>query len=448
VVVRHGALDLRSSLHLQPDSAGSDREDVAVHRAAAVWRRSDRTRRLRWAGVGVATLTALAVVLLLPPAPAPEPPLPTEIPEGVVVLPAINDLMQDPWLGSDLPSYLVLGPSDVDRMPPLAEAPLEYAVLAVPASGERLVLAGYDSTVLEPVLAPTPQRRRIEHPALRGARLLATSLSPDGTTLALPKAGGLVLVDVRTGRVRTIEVGAVQPSVEAPVLTWLDPTRVMVPGLSALVVDVATDEVAPLNADASNLISVRGHGSPWLVELVAAPPGTTQGAQTVRSLLFWRNPAAADDTSRGLVVTGSPWLSAWTGSGFAGLRLVVRACDPGMVRLPRDVGTASGVVAALDGNGNEIATLVATDGTRLDTLGILGQEPEHALVALRSEGRSLVVAWNPYNGTVAAVTHLNADAQVSIADLLKYCPYCRSRMETELAQTNAETPVNASPTTS
>jgi hypothetical protein len=336
----------------------------------------------------------------------------------VTVLPDFDELMQDQWQGSDLPSYLVLGPSDVVRMPSLSEAPLEYAVLAVPASGERLVLAGYDSAAPEPVLAPTPQRRRIEHPALRGARLLATSLSPDGTTVALPKAGDLVLVDVRTGRVRTLDVGAVQPSADAPLLTWLDRTRVMLPGLGSLVVDITTGEVESISADASDLISVRGQESPWLVELVTAPPETTEGTQTVRSLLFWRNPATADDSSRGLVVTGSPWLSAWTGPGFAGLQIVVRACDPAMVRLPRDVGPASAAVAALDQGGNEIATLVATDGNRLDALGILGQGAEQALVALRTEGRSLVVAWNPYDGSVAAVTHLNAGAQVSVADLL------------------------------
>ena len=71
-----------------------------------------------------------------------------------------------------------------------------------------------------------------------------------------------------------------------------------------------------------------------------------------------------------------------------------------------------------------------------------------AMVAVRTGGRSLVVAWNPNNGTVAALTHLNADAQISIADLIKHCAYCRSWMEPEPVQTKAETPVNASPTTS
>jgi hypothetical protein len=234
----------------------------------------------------------------------------------------------------------------------------------------------------------------------------------------------------------------------------------MLPGLGSLVVDVTTGEVASVNFDASNVLSIRGNGSPRLVELVAVPPKpeSTEGPHTIRSLLmFWRDMDAAGNVEPvagagqvGLrrIVTGPRWFSAWVGPGFAAPQLVVRACDPATLRLPRDVGTASAAVAAIDGNGNEISTLVATDGARLDALGVLGGNTEHALVAVRADGRSLVVAWHPYAGTLAAVTHLNADAQVSIANLSALCRYCPLQVPAGPDQVNAETPVNASPTTS
>lgn len=148
------------------------------------------------------------------------------------------------------------------------------------------------------------------------------------------------------------------------------------------------------------------------------------------------------------IVTGPPWFSVWVGPGFASPALVVRACDPTTLLLPREVDTASAAVAAIDGDGDEVATLVATGGARLDVLGLLRRETQLALVAVRTGSRSLVVAWNPYDGSLAAVTYLTADAQVSVADLLAPCSDC-SRVVVELDQeTNEATPVSASPTTS
>src|SRR5690606_26341470 len=112
---------------------------------------------------------------LLRPTPDPEPTLPTEIPPGVTVLPDFDDMMQREWRSTDLPSYLVLNPSDVDRMHSLADAPLGYATLAVKVSDSRLVLAGYeqaddqDDTGRFRFPFIEVLRRQLEHPELRGA---------------------------------------------------------------------------------------------------------------------------------------------------------------------------------------------------------------------------------------------------------------------------------------
>jgi hypothetical protein len=279
--------------------------------------------------------------------------------------------------------------------------------------------------------------------------------------VALPADDDLVLVDVHTGQIRRVGVGAVQPAIGAPVLTWLDSTRVMLPGLGGRVVDVTTDDVMPVDVGPFDVLSLRGYGSPRLAQLIAVPPNpdTTESPHTIRSLLmFWRDMDAAGNlepvAGAGQVgvrhiVTGPPWFSAWVGPGFVSPALVVRACDPAALRLPREVGPASAAVAAIDGNGNEVATLVATDGSRLDVLGLLGLN--EALVAVRTEARSMVVAWNPYDGSVVAVTHLNADAQVSVADLLALPDQGMGIMPLpipDLTYTNAAIPVSAWPTTS
>lgn len=488
VTVHPSALDLRSSLCLravpfgsvdeQPEPDMPDRQEAAQHLAATAWRRATRGRRAWRTGIAVAALAAIAVALLRPPAPPPEPPLPTEIPAGVTIVPDFDELMSGltGWL-SDLPPYLTLGPSDVDALPALTDAPLDRATLVVQADGFRLVVAGDEAAPDEPIrtLMP-PQRRRVEHPALRNARLAASSLSPDGTMVALPTDDGLVLVDARRGDVHTVAVAGVHP---ASPLAWLDATRVMVAGSESRVVDVTTNAVQSAEVEATDVLSLRGYGTPRLAQLVPVAPGAnaTEGPHTIRALLLlWREMDAAGNVEPvagagqvGVrrIVTGPPWFSAWVGPGFASPQLVVRACDPATLLLPRDVGPATGAVAAIDGNGNEMGTLVATGGARLDALGVVRHEREQALVAVRAEGRSMVVAWDPYARTFRAVTHVNADTQVSIADLGERCPYCPLVVELdpegvepgpenlelgpenlELDQENAAIPVNASPTTS
>ena len=468
VAVHRSAFDLRSSLRLRTVPFGSDDEppeladpneqEAAQHVADTAWRRAARGRRVWRTGFGVAALVALAVALLRPPAAPPEPPLPTEIPAGVTLLPDFDELMSGltGWR-ADLPPYLLLKSSDVEALPELAEAPLVRATLVAQADETRLLVVGDEVATSERdrMLSP-PQRRRVEHRALRNASLAASSLSPDGTIVALVANGGLVLVDARRGVVRSVAVAGVRPG--AP-MAWLDASRIIVAGSVPSVVDVTTDAVRPAEVEATDVLSLRGYRVPRLTQLVPVPPAENarEGPSTIRSLLlFWRDMDAAGNVEPvagagqvGIqrIVTGPPWFSAWVGPGFASPQLVVRACDPATLLLPRGVGPASAAIAAIDRFGNEIATLVATGGTRLDALGVIQAEHERALVAVRDEGRSMVVAWDPHAGTFAAMTHLNADTQVSIADLDAPCPDCTRFVVAWDQEANAVIPVNASPTT-
>lgn len=419
------ALDLRSSLQLRPATKGTEPDDEARHLAARVWPRATVARRVRWVALAGVALVALAAVVLAPDAPDPGP---IEVPEDVVILPAFDDLarVEQQWLLT-LPSHVFLDPASVDRLPVLTAEPLQFAVLVAAASGERLVVAGFTHGIDRREFVPPdrPVQRRVAHPALRGARLLATSLSPDGTMVALPNGSDLVLVDIRTGVVRGLDVRARQP--EPPVVSWLDARRVILPGTDgSIVVDVTTDEVRRIALDPVDILTQRGLPNPRLARLVAVPDAPKdEGAPTRSVLEYWREMdstgtvepiAGAGQVAQRHIVTGPPWLGAWVGPGWASGDVVVRACDPATLALPPEVGRATTAVAALDPFGNHLATLVATDDTRIEPLGHLS--PQETLIGVRTTGRSLVAVWNPSTGTLATVIPVNADTSVSVADVL------------------------------
>lgn len=449
VTVHPDALDLRSSLRLRTVEVTEPDEEAQLL-AARVWPRATKARRMRWAVLGMAAVIALAAALLAPDAPPPEP---TQIPEGVTVLPAFDELIRIEQQGLlTLPSHVFLDPDAVDRLPVLTAAPLQFAVLVAAASGERLVVAGFEHGINRREFLPPsrPLQRRIAHPALRGARLLTTSLSPDGTMVALPNGSDLILVDVRTGVVRGLDVRAAQP--ETPMVAWLDSRRLILPGLDgSIVVDTTTDEVHRLGLDPLDILTLRGYPDHRLARLIAVPDVSATGdSQPIRSTLeLWQDTdstgtvepiAGAGEVAIRRVVTGPPWLHAWVGPGWASPRLIVRQCDPATLALPPDVGRAKTAIAAIGAQGGHIATLVAAGNDRIEALGYLS--PQETLVGVRTNGRSLVVVWDPSAGTLATVIVINADASVSIADLL--LPL--GSLPVTTPEAHAQTPVGASPT--
>jgi hypothetical protein len=172
--------------------------------AALLWHRAARSRRLWWGRVA-GVVAALVAVSLLVPRVAPPDKLPTELPAGVTVLPPLYDLLKLPDTLPPLPVFLRLDAESVDALPSLADEPLPRAMLVAAAPEGRLVLVGAERDPEAggmPIFEP-PERRVVANPALAGARLLTTSLSPDGRTIALPRDGDVVIVDVPTGTVRT-----------------------------------------------------------------------------------------------------------------------------------------------------------------------------------------------------------------------------------------------------
>ncbi|MBX6750507.1 MAG: hypothetical protein IRY85_12705, partial [Micromonosporaceae bacterium] len=151
-----------------------------------------------------------------------------------------------------------------------------------------------------------------------------------------------------------------------------------------------------------------------------------ENATSTRSVLeYWREMdstgtvepvAGAGQVDQRRIVTGPPWLRAWGGPGWASPELVVRACDPTPLALPPEVGRATTAIAALDPSGTYVATLVATDDTRIEPLGQLSRQ--ETLIGVRTTGRSLVAAWEPSTGRLATVILINADTSVSVADIL------------------------------
>jgi hypothetical protein len=429
-----GALDLTSSLGLRapPDLADDDEAVVA----ASVWQQAARARRRRWRVLALAGLAVVAMALVVPRDPA--EPLPTAVPDGVTILPRLADLLElQPGMFT-LPPYLLLDPASVDALPALTVAPLPRAALAAFDGDRRLVLVGGElgDDRVTGLAAQAREFRRLDHPVVAEARLVATSLSPDGTVVALPRGDGLVLVDVTTGGVRTVESVARQP--EPPTVMWLGPDRVLLPGPDgSRVVDVTTGQVTAAGAGASDVLTPRGYASPRLTELVALPSAAgsvDSDPNTIRSVLTFWNPTGSATTTQvndapvgrspdagpwvvGLrrAVKGPPWLGTWAGPGWISPQLVARVCDPQALRLPRSAGTATAVLAAVNTLGYHAATLATTDGIRLEVLGF--DSPRVPLIAAHGDGISLLIAWSPDDGALSLLTVLSPDIQVSVADL-------------------------------
>ncbi len=427
---RPSALDLTSTLHLRA-SPEQPADDESADLAAAVWGRAVRVRRRRWTWLGAAALVLLAVVALVPPGEKHDAVLPDRIPDGVTILAPFAELTEASPDLLALPAYLLLDPASVDAMPSLESAPLARAVVAANGNAGRLVLAGY---AVDPSAGDDEQRvipdrpndrRRVEHPALAGAGLLATSLSPDGTTVALSRGADLVLVDVRSGQVRTVTVGALQP--EVPILLWLSTSTILLPGPDeGIVVDALTGDVTAVDVLVADVLTARGFEQPRLSQLVATTPSDLVADDAIRAVLLrWREtdalerrePAAgAGQVGIRRIVAGPRWLGDWAGPGWVSPEVVARACDPDTLLLPRGIDPAVAAIVAIAETGDYLGTLAATGSVRVEVLGF--DDPQRILVAAYVDGRSALLAWDPRSGAITLGTLMNAETSISVADLL------------------------------
>ena len=388
-----------------------DPEPVAREVAARAWERGHRVRRQRWTVAGVAVLlVAVATVFSVRDRGGPTPqPRPTVVPDLVSVLRPFDLLAaHDPFLGPvPLPQYLDLQPSTVDGYPALSPGALTRVTVAAAANRGRLVLYG-DRAAPMPGAPEGGIVRRVEEPVLAAARLLATSLSPDGTFVALPRGRDLVTLDVRTATVRVFALDA--PQLEPPVLVWLNPTTVAVPAPEgSLTLDVTTGRVSQAPLVAEQVVTLPDDPTGPPLRLAAAATEGPSTGDNVRAELISGEPPLTR------TVIGPPWLSAQRGPAWGSSLLVLRACDPATLALPAEVGVARSAVMALRRDGGYLRTLVSVDA-QLDILNMIGLR--QAVVAVHRDGRTLVLAWAPEEDLLHVLTEVNGEGALALAGLL------------------------------
>jgi len=420
-------------------------EDTAKLTDAA-WRRAAVLRRHSLIGVAAAALVLLGFAFIGPEAaPLPDPPSPdpTATPDEVTVLPRFGELLGrvEPRR-SPLPTRVDLDPAAVAALPQLASSPLARALAVAEPNRGRLIVIGDDDHL-----------RRIDDPILAGARLVTTSLSPAGDLIALPSGADLLVIDVRTGRIQPVPVGAKQP--ELPALVWRTGRRVLMPGASgALEVDVVTGETSAIaGVTGTDVVTVQGLPQPTLVEMLS---GASIGSGRSR-IRFWRTPpepvplTTTESSAPGSPSTtpppsgttspsGSPspssspprpatgdfderpvfgptWIGDWRGPAWSSALLYVRACSPDTLRLPADVGDAWAAIGALQPNGRHAGTLVTIDNTQLEILGFL--QANQLLVAAMSSGATVLLGWTPIEEEFLVIATLTDAVRMSVSDLLQ-----------------------------
>ncbi len=406
--------------------------EAATQLARDAWDRAKQVRQGRRviAAIAAALLVCVALVGPRPPSPAPGPdllpPPPTVVPTGVLVLPAFARLAELDRRATRLPETINVDPTPA---PPLLGQPLLRAVAVLRQGLGPLVVVGVDG-----------ETRRVDDPRLAAASLLTTSLSPDGTRIALTRANDLLVVDVTSGEVRSVTAGSVQPN--PPSLVWHSRSAVLLPGRGAArQVDVDTGAMSDLaGTSGSNLVTTQGAAWARITELVTASAST---GLPVRFRLWRTPPTATPVTAQASAtpgatlppippLTASPspardvedrplfgpnWIGGWIDAAWSTQDILASACGPGNILLPQGSGVARSAVVAVGTNGLYLATLVAVETTTLDALGFVDSQTLLVAAGLPRTA-TVILAWTPRTGELVRVTTVSAHSQVAVADLL------------------------------
>ena len=384
--------------------------DQARQRATGLRRR----RRLLALVVAAGLALVWTVGPTVRPDPEPEPdPGPVGLPAGVVVLPPYGRLSALGTADTALPDQIHL---DLSGAAALDQAPVPRAVAVLSPDLGPLVLLAADGSI-----------RTVSDTRLLSAQTLTTSLSPDGTRVALPAAEGLLVLDVATATLRTIPVPAARLGVGA--LSWRTPTSVVLPGVDgALEVQVDSGVVSELpGLSGYDVMTVVGVADPSLTELLAASLGEDVPRIRVWGAADNRDPPDRSRPSEGSApavpayqdraIGGPFWLDGWTGPGWSTGSVAARECSASLP-LPNLVGRPRSVVGAVGVNGAYAGTLVAVDTTVLEVVGFSG--PRRVLVAVHApQIGTTVVAWYPHTAQVRRVSTVDTYAHISLADLFK-----------------------------
>jgi hypothetical protein len=372
---------------------------LAVQAWAAA--RSMRTRRRAVLAAGLAMLACFGLLGPRHSTPPPDAhPIPTRepMPAGVSVLPPFT-LLGGLWpRETRLPATL---PVDPAQAPELAAAPVEAAVAILRQEPRPLLVVAADGTA-----------RRVDDPDVAGARLVTTSLSPDGRRAALLTPDAVRVLDLTTGRVRSI----VAPQTSARTLVWRDARTVIVAG--------RPDRASQINVDSGVVTAIPAlTGEDVAAGPVSAHPVELLGSAGSQrpSIRFWRvepvgRPPGADGDVDDRPIFAPPWVGLWRGQAWSTVDLLARSCEPDAVPLPPAVGRATAAVAAVRTNGLVAGTLVTLDATAMD---IVGFADDHTVIVNVSQAPSgsILLAWNTTNAEVRRVTTRGPWLQISLADV-------------------------------
>ena len=426
--VRPGLADRTQVEPAQLERAGARHR--ADDLATVAWDQARRTRNRRRAIVAVVVVAVGCLALVSPRRSTSPPeqvtpttPLPTAVPAGVKVVPPFPALAALPQRATALPETINVEPSGAAL---LTQAPVARALAIAQQELGPLI-----------IVAPDGSTRSLNDTALLGARMLATSLSPDGARAALTTADGLLVIDLTRGTLRPV-AAATQTSPALPSLVWRSARTVLVPTRSgAQEINVDTGVATNLfGLTGANVATSQGPATGKLVEMI--PPGT--GGSPPARLRMWRTapkttpaptvstparstPSASTVATPGpedvedRTVIGPPWVGRWSGPGWSTSDLFVRSCDPRSLALPESVGVARDAISAVGPNGLAVGTLAVVDGTTLDPLGFADPSTVFVSTGMPQNGTRLL-AWNVRTTQLQSVTTLSANVRVSLPDLL------------------------------
>jgi len=380
----------RRGLLVEDEPAPTGRMAVEAWAAA----RSMRTRRAVAAAVALVMLLCFAALGPRDPTVRRDAlPIPTRdpVPAGVTVLPPFT-LLGGLWpRETPLPVQL---PVDPEMAAGLSASPVAAAVAVLRQDPRPLLVVAADGSA-----------RRVDDPAIAGARLLPTSLSPDGRRVALLTPEAVRVIDVTTGRVRSIAVA----QTATRTLAWRDARTVLVPGPGgAAQVNVDTGAVSAVPAIGAADVAAGSPSGP-LVEMLGFDSG-----QPPRIRVWRTDPADARRDTDDRPIFGPRWVGLWRGQGWSTVDLLARACDPAAIPMPDTPARAA--VVAIRPNGVAAGTLVSLDATGMDIVGFADDHTVLVNVGAAPDG-SIVLAWNTASGEVRRATTRNPYLQMALADL-------------------------------
>jgi hypothetical protein len=383
--------------------------------ADSAWRNAVRGRR-RFVAVSVTVVLAAVGLIALPrhsqpnAVPDAQPPVPV-----VTVRPPLTDVVPtpdrlaglSPMPVPGLPSVIAL--SVGDRAVPLSRSPVRHAMaIFEPDNAAAILVLGDDGNL-----------RLLDGPIPVNARLTSTSLSPDGTHVALLSDRQLTVVDLTSDAVHGYLINNLHTTLNTndlqtlSTVIWLGPTSVAVSDNTITEsLDLKTGMAASTRYVAGDLLQAQPPGP--LAELISVddPPGTQPRIRHWSSDNMLNTPLSPGPGSS-LV-----WLDGWQGPGWQTGGMLVREAGTLGLALPladSPIGVAGAVSLVVDEGTGVVRRVLAFPGNpaALAVLGFL--DPRTVLLRAGDETTFGIVAWRWDTGDLHLVSWVDRVAVISLA---------------------------------